>query len=323
MKETPKGKKRGMIMRRRLGKFSVILSAVIFATATVTACGKKDDISEIDRTFEYTKTEIQTTEPTKTETEETTTEKNTTKESAKETDKETTKGTTKPSKEETTTAKPLTGAAVYFEDEKNVFNTLPSFDAGKYEEYFNQGYVEILNFSGTTEKDYSDYLKAVLNEGKYTLNSQDGTRAYLAAVSGKMCVTLIYKDGTMLIEAGENYWDILTFAEDETQEPTKPSETTDGRYAYFDSKDSIFSQLPYMTEGSFTGYEAVDGGGVMNFTVASSEVAVSYGDVLETNGFLFSSSTPDGLTSYYVKDKVVVTLTCSGSGMTLKAVKQQ
>ena len=43
-------------------------------------------------------------------------------------------------------------------------------------------------------------------------NSQDGTRAYLAAASGKMCITLIYKDGTMLIEAGENYWDILTYA---------------------------------------------------------------------------------------------------------------
>ena len=40
-------------MKRRLGKLSVILSAVIFATAAMSAC-KKDDISEIDRTFEYT-----------------------------------------------------------------------------------------------------------------------------------------------------------------------------------------------------------------------------------------------------------------------------
>ena len=47
-------------MKRRLGKLSVILSAVIFATAAMSAC-KKDDISEIDRTFEYTRTETQTT----------------------------------------------------------------------------------------------------------------------------------------------------------------------------------------------------------------------------------------------------------------------
>ena len=37
-------------MKRRLGKLSVILSAVIFATAAMSAC-KKDDISEIDRTL--------------------------------------------------------------------------------------------------------------------------------------------------------------------------------------------------------------------------------------------------------------------------------
>ena len=49
-----------MYKKRRLGKLSVILSAVIFATAAISAC-KKDDISEIDRTFEYTRTETQTT----------------------------------------------------------------------------------------------------------------------------------------------------------------------------------------------------------------------------------------------------------------------
>lgn len=38
-------------MKRRIGKLSVILSAVIFATAAISACRKKDDISEITRTF--------------------------------------------------------------------------------------------------------------------------------------------------------------------------------------------------------------------------------------------------------------------------------
>ena len=76
-------------MKRRIGKLSVILSAVIFATAAISACRKKDDISEITRTFEYTKTQIETTKPEKTteESKETTTEKETTKESTKETTK--------------------------------------------------------------------------------------------------------------------------------------------------------------------------------------------------------------------------------------------
>lgn len=313
-------------MRRRLGKLSVLLSGVIFATAAITACGKKDDgITEITRSFEYTQTEKETTEPQNTTEEpETTTEKEskTEKDTSKETTKDSTKETTKTTEEETTTKKNLTGAAAYFEDEESVFNTLPSFDAGKYEEHFSQSYVEGLRFSGATEGNYSDYLQAVLNAGNYTLNSQDGTRAYLAATSGKMCVTLIYKDGTMLIEAGENYWDILTYAEEETQEPTKPSETTDGRYAYFDDKDSVFSQLPYMTDGNFTGYEAVDGGGVMTFSVVPSDVASSYGDLLESSGFMFSSSTPDGQTTYYASDKLVVTLTYDGSNMRLQVVNQ-
>ena len=73
-------------MKRRLGKLSVILSAVIFATAAMSAC-KKDDISEIDRTFEYTRTETQTTSQHETdEQKDTTTEKESTvKESTKET----------------------------------------------------------------------------------------------------------------------------------------------------------------------------------------------------------------------------------------------
>ena len=112
--------KRGMYMKRRLRKFSVILSVVIFATAAMSAC-KKDDISEIDRTFEYIRTETQTTSQHATgEQEDTTTEKESTV-------KESTKETTKQTQEETTTKKQLTGAAVYFEDKKSVFNTLPSF----------------------------------------------------------------------------------------------------------------------------------------------------------------------------------------------------
>lgn len=307
-------------MKRRIGKLSVILSAVIFATAAISACRKKDDISEITRTFEYTKTQIETTKPEKTteESKETTIEKETTKESTKETTQE----TTRPSQKETTTKKELTGAAVYFEDKNSVFNTLPSFDAGVYEEYFNQGYVEGLRFSNATESSYSEYLQAVLNEGKYTLNSQDGTRAYLAAANGDMCVTLIYKDGTMLVEAGANYWDILTYAENDTQAPTKPSETTDGRYAYFDNKDSVLSQIPYMTEGTFTGCDAIDGGAVMTFSGVSADMAAAYGDILDNIGIMFTGSTPDGQTSYYVNDKVIVTLACDGSTMTIQVVGQ-
>ena len=73
--------------------------------------------------------------------------------------KESTKETTGQTQEETTSRKQLTGAAVYFEDKKSVFNTLPSFTAGKFEEYFSESYVEGLKFSGAKESDYSDYLK--------------------------------------------------------------------------------------------------------------------------------------------------------------------
>ena len=126
----------------------------------------------------------------------------------------------------------------------------------------------------------------------------------------------------MLIEAGENYWDILTYAEPETQESTKPSESADGRYAYFDNKDSVFSQIPYMTNGTFAGYEAVAGGGVMTFSNVTSDMLVAYGDVLESNGIMFNGATPDGMTSYYVSDRVIVTLIYDGSNMKLQAVVQ-
>ena len=77
-----------------------------------------------------------------------------------------------------------------------------------------------------------------------------------------------------------------------------------------------------MTAGNFTGYEAVDGGGIMTFSVISSEMVSDYGDILESNGFMFSSSTPDGLTSYYVNDKLIVTVVYDGSNMKLQAVVQ-
>lgn len=305
-------------MRRKIGRFAVILSSVVLTAAVLSACRKKDDISEISRSFEYSESETLTAKPSSAEdvSEKTTeTEKNT-KEPTKET-------TTKVTEKETTTEEALTGVAVYFGGKDSVFNTLPMFDAGVFEEHFDKSYVEGLRFSGVTEKNYTSYLQSVLNAGKYTLNSQDGTRAYLAASTGKMCVTLIYKDGTMYIEAGENYWDILTLAEQETEEPTKPSESTDSRYSYFDNKDLVFSNVPYMTEGSFTGYEAVDNGGIMSFAGISDEVFNSYGEYLESSGFLFSSSTPDGLTSYYVRDDIIVTVTHAGTDMTLKVVKQQ
>lgn len=305
-------------MRRKIGRFAVILSSVVLTAAVLSACRKKDDISEISRSFEYSESETLTAKPSRAEdvSEKTTeTEKNT-KEPTKET-------TTKVTEKETTTEETLTGVAVYFGGKDSVFNTLPMFDAGVFEEHFDKSYVEGLRFSGVTEKNYTSYLQSVLNAGKYTLNSQDGTRAYLAASTGKMCVTLIYKDGTMYIEAGENYWDILTLAEQETEEPTKPSESTDSRYSYFDNKDLVFSNVPYMTEGSFTGYEAVDNGGIMSFAGISDEVFNSYGEYLESSGFLFSSSTPDGLTCYYVRDDIIVTVTHAGTDMTLKVVKQQ
>lgn len=305
-------------MRRKIGRFAVILSSVILTAAVLSACRKKDDISEISRSFEYSESETLTAKLSRAEdvSEKTTeTEKNT-KEPTKE-------PTTKVTEKETTTEETLTGVAVYFGGKDSVFNTLPMFDAGVFEEHFDKSYVEGLRFSGVTEKNYTSYLQSVLNAGKYTLNSQDGTRAYLAASTGKMCVTLIYKDGTMYIEAGENYWDILTLAEQETEEPTKPSESTDSRYSYFDNKDLVFSNVPYMTEGSFTGYEAVDNGGIMSFAGISDEVFNSYCEYLESSGFLFSSSTPDGLTSYYVRDDIIVTVIHAGTDMTLKVVKQQ
>ncbi len=305
-------------MKRRLGRFAVILSSVIFATAALSACKKKDDITEITRSFEYSESETQTTKakPTEDATKKTTETEKATKESTKE-------NTTKSTEKETTTEETLTGVAVYFGGKDSVFNTLPLFDAGVFEEHFDKSYVEGLRFSGVTEKNYTTYLQSILNAGKYTLNSQDGTRAYLAASTGKMCVTLIYKDGTMYIEAGENYWDILTLAEEETEAPTKPSENTDSRYSYFDNKDLVFSNVPYMTEGSFTGYEAVDNGGVMTFAGISDDAFTSYCDYLESSGYLFASSTPDGLTSYYTRDDIVVTITHSGTDLTLKVIKQQ
>ncbi len=301
-------------MRRKIGRFAVILSSVILTAAVLSACRKKDGISEISRSFEYSESETLTAKPSRAED---------VSEKTTETEKNTKEPTTKVTEKETTTEETLTGVAVYFGGKDSVFNTLPMFDAGVFEEHFDKSYVEGLRFSGVTEKNYTSYLQSVLNAGKYTLNSQDGTRAYLAASTGKMCVTLIYKDGTMYIEAGENYWDILTLAEQETEEPTKTSERTDSRYSYIDNKYLLYSNVPYMKEGSFTVYESVDNGGIMSFAGISDEVFNSYCEYLESSGFLFSSSTPDGIKSYYVRDDIIVTVTHAGTDMTLKVVKQQ
>ncbi len=302
-------------MRKRIGRFAIILSAVIWATAAMSACRKKEDPKEIDRTFDFTQ---DTSRPVQTETQ--TESQSTTEET---TEKATQETTTKKPVETTTEETKPEGAAAYFSDKKSVFNTLPAFEGGKFEEYFDYEYVEGMRFSGTKESDYTAYLQSVLNAGKYTLNSQDGTRAYLEKTDGKMRVTLIYKDGTFLIEAGESYWDILTLADEEKEEPTKPSETTDSRYGYFDNKELVFSQLPYFTEGSFTGYEAVEGGGIMSFSDITEEVYENYSELLQSSGFMFTGSLPDGRVSYFTNDSVVITATFSGSTLKLQVIKQR
>ena len=284
--------------------------------AALSACQKKDDgVKEIDRTFDFTQntsSAVQTETQTETET--------TTEEITEKTTEET---TTQKQTETTTEESKAEGAAAYFGDKKSVFNTLPEFEAGKYEEYFDYEYVEGLRFSGTKESDYTAYLQTVLSEGKYTLNSQDGTRAYLEKKEGKMRVTLIYKDGTFLVEAGESYWDILTLADEQKEEPTKPSETSDSRYGYFDNKELVFSQLPYFTEGSFTGYQSVEGGGIMSFSEVTEEIFDNYSDLLQSSGFMFAGSMPDGQVSYFTNDSVVITATFSGSSLTLQVIKQR
>ncbi|MGN1187961.1 MAG: hypothetical protein ACI4R6_05665 [Lachnospiraceae bacterium] len=302
-------------MRKRIGRFAIILSAVIWATAAMSACRKKEEPKEIDRTFDFTQ---DTSRPVQTETQ--TESQSSTEETTEKTTQET---TTKKPAETTTEETKLEGAAAYFGDKKSVFNTLPAFEGGKFEEHFDYQYVEGMRFSDTKESDYTEYLQSVLNAGKYTLNSQDGTRAYLERTDGKMRVTLIYKDGTFLIEAGESYWDILTLADEKKEEPTKPSETTDSRYGYFDNKELVFSQLPYFTEGSFTGYEAVEGGGIMSFSDITEETYENYSELLQSNGFMFTGSLPDGQVSYFTNDSVVVTATYSSGSLKLQVIKQR
>ena len=306
-------------MRKRIGRFAFILSAAIWATAALGACRKEENPKEIDRTFEFTQ---DTSQPVQSDTEPQSTTEEGTSRTEEITTQETSQNTTTETISETATEEiKLEGAAVYFYDKNSVFNTLPAFEAGNYEEHFSYEYVEGLRFSGTKDSDYTAYLQSVLNAGTYKLNSQDGTRAYLEKTDGKMRVTLIYKDGTMLIEAGESYWDILTLADEKKEEPTKPSETADSRYGYFENKELVFSELPYFTEGNFTGYEAVDGGGILNFSDISEEEYENYSDLLQSSGFMFTGSLPDGQVSYFANDNVVVTATYSGGSLKLQVVK--
>lgn len=306
-------------MRKRIGRFAFILSAAIWTTAALSACRKEENPKEIDRTFEFTQDTLQ---PVQSDTEPQSTAEEGTSRTEEITTQETSQDTTTETISETTTEEiKLEGAAVYFYDKNSVFNTLPAFEAGNYEEHFSYEYVEGLRFSGTKDSDYTAYLQSVLNAGTYKLNSQDGTRAYLEKADGKMRVTLIYKEGTMLIEAGESYWDILTLADEKKEEPTKPSETADSRYGYFDNKELVFSELPYFTGGNFTGYEAVDGGGILNFSDISEQEYEDYSDLLQSSGFMFTGSLPDGQVSYFANDNVVVTATYSGGSLKLQVVK--
>lgn len=301
-------------MKKKVTALSFILVSLICGTAALSACRRQEDPVEIDRSFEYT-----TAETTTKGQEETTTEREPfTEETSTEPDSTTAPSTQKPTEEETTTEEVTTeeSAMTYFGDKNSIFSTLPLFEKGTFVEYFDKGFVEGIQFSGTTQADFEAYVKAVLDAGKYTLNSQDGNRVYLAGADGTMCVTLLYKDGVMLVEAGKNYWDILTFAQ-ETVAPTKPAETTDSRYGYFDNQDLAFSKVPYFTYGTFTGYEAVDKGGRLTFDGVSGEELEAYVDTLNVSGFMQSGTTPSGAT-YYTSDKAIVMITCDNGTLVLQ-----
>lgn len=296
-------------MKKKITALSFILILLICGTTVLFGCRKPEEPVEIDRSFEYT-----TAETTTKEQEETTTESEPfTEETSTEPDSTTAPSAQKPTEEVTTEESAMT----YFGDKNSIFSTLPLFEEGTFVEYFDKGFVEGIQFSGTTQGDFEAYVKAVLDAGKYTLNSQDGNRVYLAGADGTMCVTLLYKDGVMLVEAGKNYWDILTFAQEETAAPTKPAETTDSRYGYFDNQDMAFSKVPYFTYGTFTGYEAVDKGGRLTFDGVSGEELEAYVDTLNVSGFMQSGTTPSGAT-YYTSDKAIVMITSDNGTLVLQ-----
>lgn len=265
-------------MKRRMNKIVVIFLATTMLLGLV-ACKRPDPI-EIDRTFEYNSTEEVHTQPSS--------EIEATSEKQSETESETEhltepsgQETTEPTKEVETTQM---SAESIFGDPKNVFSTLPLFDKGEFVEYFEKDYISGVRFVNTKKSDLDEYVNLIVEDKIYKVNSIDGDRVYLED-SKNMCVTVIYHEGITLIEAGRGYWDILTYAEEKKEEPTKPSETTDGRYIYFDDKNNIFSNLPYFTEGVFDGYLSAAGTYKMTFLQVTDEVCETYLGLLENSGF--------------------------------------
>ena len=292
---------------------------VLFALSTavllgLTAC-KKEEPVELDRTFEYnTESTAESTTPEIT-TQESTSETEETQESTTEniTEKTTQETTTEKVTEETTT---LTGADVYYYDKDSIFSTLPVFKNGTYAGYFNKVFMEGMTFSGVTKEEYTAYVDAITATGTYSLNSKEEKRAYISHKDGEWCITVIFHEGTMLVEAGKNYWDILTYAEAETEAPTKPAEVTDSRYDYFDNKDMVFSKIPYFTEGTFTSYSAIDRGGILTFSGINQSMIDAYGAVLEANGFMMGGAFENVM--YFVTEEHVISLSLTNDILTMQ-----
>ncbi len=296
---------------RKNGRNILLCAMIVIIAIGLTAC-KKEAPVEIDRTFEYTtEAPVETTTQKETETTEPITEE--TPEQSSEEETTTQEETTTKKEEETTT---LTGADVYYYDKDSIFSTLPVFKDGAFNGYFNKSFMEGLTFSGVTQEEYNAYVEAVTATDTYSLNSKESTRAYIAHKDGEWCITIIFYDGTMLVEAGKNYWDILTYAENETVEPTKPEEITDSRYDYFDNNDMVFSHVPYFTEGTFTGYSAVDRGGVLTFTDVTQDMVDAYGTILEGNGFMMGGAFENVM--YFVTNEHIVSLTLAGTTLTMQ-----
>ena len=286
---------------------------------SLSACNLNPEPIEIDRTFELeTTTDSSQTQPEVTQgnTDETT-ESSREGETISENNTETTtvKETTT---EETTT---LTGRDAYFLSDKSAFSTLPAFKKGTYVDHVDKLYMEVLQFKSVSKEEFDEYAKAIVDAGKYTVNSKETNRVYLENKSSEMCITLIFHDGIMLVEAGRNYWDIITYAEEATTQETKPVETKDARYQYFDSEQYTFYNVPYVTFGSFSGYEAVDNGGVLTFTEVNKADADGYNDSLERNGFMNTGSF--GNDSYYANEQYIITITYNDSTLIIKSVKNQ
>ena len=285
-------------MKKKIGVLLVLITGLVVCLA---GCKKKpEEIKEIDRTFEYTEEETteavtETEKETVSKTEETTSVEETTKQ-------EETTTVVEVTTEEVTTEESI---MTYFGNPDSVFSTLPLFDKGVFSDYFNKEYVEGIMISEVTEAEYTAYIDTVLSAGRYALNSKESNRAYFADADN-MCVTLIYHEETMLVEMGKGYWDILTYAEEKATEPTKPVETADARYGYFDNTDMIFSGLPYFTVGVFAGYEVVDKGGKLTFSEVTQDDVNNYGDTLMDNGFMMGGNVES--VTYFVTDGLLVSL---------------